>query len=87
MNEDKKNSENVENSQNNDVITQALDEEEKEFTKTLTEELQPVAPVKEKVEDKVETPKVKETEDSVDAADFVTKEEFYGKENKTLLHN
>ena len=83
MNEDKKNSENVENSQNNDVITQALDEEEKEFTKTLTEELQPVAPVKEKVEDKVETPKVKETEDSVDAADFVTKEEFYGKENKT----
>lgn len=75
MDEEKKNNE------NNDVITEALNQEEQEFTKTLTEELKPVTtPVEEKPE---EVKKVKEIEESVDAADFVTKEEFYGKENKT----
>ena len=61
-----------------DVVTEALDEEEKEFTETLTEELKPIAKDPElKNEDseigkeESEVKKAVETEDSIDAADFV----------------
>lgn len=60
----------VEIDKKDDIIIDALNEEENEFTKTLP---------------KIDLGKVEENEDSIDYTISVSKEDFYGKESKNML--